>query len=536
VRITSGSKLLALTLFTVASLVGWAGCTQKTAPGIMPAATAEGIGTDHRKHRRTSSGSVITHIFVIIQENRSLNNLFAADTSLPSAANTTMTGYEDLPSGEKAIALHPAPLQTSPDIDHCYYDAAVAENGPSKPMDGFNNEFQGRPCAPLASTSTVATAGPFPYSYVPQSTALQPYWDLANTWVLASNYYPTELGPSFIGHLNLIASTDEYNTSPATAVADYPEGAYPWGCQDKKNDTMRWLTAAATPNPYTGPAPCYTQFHTIADDLDCIYCKTTGSYGREVAVPWKFYAVQTSVGPGIWSAFQAIKRVYHNGSGGDWNNIETPPPKVLTDIPNGNDDTTGVVWITPESSFSDHAAMTKDCGPSWVGNIVNLIGGRTTLWNHSVIVVVWDDWGGWYDPVAPPSLDFRGFGIRTPMLIISPYAKTTQTAGTVSTELFSPGSILKFMEQTFDMPKLGSLPCGGSYSYLCNVGYTDYATGFIPTYSIGDVLNLSQPPRTYTPVSVKYPVKDFKGGGKCLPPSSAYGSSYDGGGIAPDDE
>jgi len=531
VRIASGSRLLAFTLFTVASFVGWAGCAPKTATAIMPA-TAEGSGADHREHRRTTQyGSVITHIFVIIQENRSLNNLFAADATVASAANTTMIGYEDISSSERTITLHPAPLATSPDIDHCYYDAATAINGSGKPMDGFNKELLNNVCGPV--TSSAPTAGPNPYSFVPQSTALQPYWDLANTWVLASNNYPTELGPSFVGHLNLIAGTDEYETSPATAVADYPY-AMPWGCQNTQTkDTVRWLTATATPKPYTGPLPCYTQFHTIADDLDCIYCKTTGT---EVKVPWKFYGVETGGVPGIWSAFQAIKRVYHNGNGGDWNNMETPPPKVLTDIPNGNDDTTGVVWITPEITFSDHAAGTKDCGPSWVGNIVNEIGARPNLWKHSVIVVVWDDWGGWYDPVAPPSLDFRGYGIRTPMLIVSPYAKTTQTEGTVAQELFSPGSILKFMEQVFDMPTLGSLPCGGSYSYVCNAGYTDYATGFTPTNSIGDVLNVSQYPRTYTAISVKYAVKAFEKGGSCLPSGSNEGSGYYGGGVAPDDE
>jgi hypothetical protein len=270
-----------------------------------------------------------------------INNLFAADTSLPSAANTALSGYEETASGKISIPLYPAPLATSPDIDHCYYDAAVAENGSGKPMDGFNKEFLGEVCAPTSSSGTLA--GPNPYSYVPQSTALQPYWDLANTWVLASNYYPTELGPSFVGHLNLIAGTDEYKTSPLTAVADYPY-SMPWGCPNTDTyKTVRWLTPTATPKPYTGPLPCYTQFHTIADDLDCIYCKTTGSYGSEVKVPWKFYAVQTGSGPGMWSAFQAIKRVYHNGSGGDWNNIEAPPQKFSMTFP--------MVMTTPTGSF-----------------------------------------------------------------------------------------------------------------------------------------------------------------------------------------
>jgi hypothetical protein len=61
---------------------------------------------------------------------------------------------------------------------------------------------------------------------------------------------------------------------------------------------------------------CYTQLHTIADDLDCIYCKTTTGSG-EVQVPCKFYGVETGGAPGMWSAFQAIKRVFHNGKSGD---------------------------------------------------------------------------------------------------------------------------------------------------------------------------------------------------------------------------
>ncbi len=49
------------------------------------------------------------------------------------------------------------------------------------------------------------------------------------------------------------------------------------------------------------------------------------------------------------------------------------------------------------------------------------------------------------------------------------------------------------MEQVFDMPRLGSLPCGGSHSYQYGVGYTDFAAGLTPTNGIGDVLNLSHP-------------------------------------------
>jgi hypothetical protein len=40
------------------------------------------------------------------------------------------------------------------------------------------------------------------------------------------------------------------------------------------------------------------------------------------------------------------------------------------------------------------------------GDVVNAIGTKKKLWKSSVIVVLWNDWGGWYGNVAPPSLSF----------------------------------------------------------------------------------------------------------------------------------
>ena len=57
-----------------------------------------------------------------------------------------------------------------------------------------------------------------------------------------------------------------------------------------------------------------------------------------------------------------------------------------------------------------------------MAHVVNAIG-TSSLWNSTAIVVVWDDWGGFYDHVSPPQLDYQGLGFRVPMLVISPYAK-----------------------------------------------------------------------------------------------------------------
>ena len=66
--------------------------------------------------------------------------------------------------------------------------------------------------------------------------------------------------------------------------------------------------------------------------------------------------------------------------------------------------------------------------------------------------MVWEDWGGWYDHVAPPQLDYAGLGFRVPMIVVSPYAK----AGYVSHTQYEFGSIIRFVEDTWNLGRLGT--------------------------------------------------------------------------------
>lgn len=513
----------AIALFAIAAGVG---CSSGPSLNSIPESSRL---RQHRMKHHTASYQNIQHIFIIVQENRSFNNLFAG---FPGA-NTSMTGEEWFPSGMLQVNLKSIKLAYTQDLDHCWYDAAAAVFGPSplpspstsaiKPMDGFNYEYQGRVCAPLGSGSG-AYAGDTPYAYVRQSD-IQPYWDIANNWVLAASFYPTELGPSFIAHLNLIAGTTEYKHD--VAVADYPD-AFPWGCDAPPGTGVRRLTPTQTPDVFhTSPPPCYDQFHTIADEFDSPPPIGSPS-GTRTPVPWRYYAasVKNPSGSYIWSAFDAIERV-RNGS--DWkNDIVTPDTQILKDIPNGKLDNIAVTWIVPEFPWSDHAgSQATDEGPSWVGDIVNAIGKRTKLWQSSVVVVLWDDWGGWYDNASPPTLDFRGYGIRTPMLILSPYAKQGQDNGHVSLRQFEPGSILKLIEQVFNLNSLASLPCYNSGSAsACGVGYTDANAN-----SLDYVLNFGQSPRPYgTPIPTKYNDQFFE---SCGSQPSGCASVYE---QPPDDE
>ena len=74
---------------------------------------------------------------------------------------------------------------------------------------------------------------------------------------------------------------------------------------------------------------------------------------------------------------------------------------MLTDVDAGI--LANVVWVTPTAAASDHAGSTDGSGPSWVASVVNTIG-ESQYWNATAIFVTWDDWGGSYDPIAPPDL------------------------------------------------------------------------------------------------------------------------------------
>ena len=64
-------------------------------------------------------------------------------------------------------------------------------------------------------------------------------------------------------------------------------------------------------------------------------------------------------------------------------------------------------WITPTWENSDHAGSNSTTGPSWVASVVNAVG-ESKYWDSTAIFIFWDDYGGWFDPVAPQMLDYDG--------------------------------------------------------------------------------------------------------------------------------
>jgi phospholipase C len=204
-------------------------------------------------------------------------------------------------------------------------------------------------------------------------------------------------------------------------------------------------------------------------------------------VSWKYYTPNIKThGGDLWNAFDAIKQVRYSS---EWSkNVSSPETNIFNDI--SAKKLPAVSWVIPDGQNSDHPAqqkwgITKDTGPSWVAQIVNAIG-QSSYWQSSAVIVVWDDWGGWYDHVPPPQLDYTGLGFRVPMLVASPYAKP----GYVSHTQYEFGSILKFLEQTFGLGSLGT---------------TD-----VRATSIGDVFDFGKPGRKFKIIPAEYSKSYFE--------------------------
>jgi phospholipase C len=344
----------------------------------------------------------IQHVVIVIQENRSLDNLF---NGFPGA-DTVQAGN----SYGTTVELQPVPLEQPIDFDHSH-TAWVTDYDNGK-MDGFSRSNQGYP------TPT------YPYSYVEQSETI-PIWTLAEEFALGDRMFQSNTGPSFVAHQYLIAGQSQ-------AAVENPTGETngEWGCDSTPGTLVALLGPNGTELP--GVFPCF-DYPTLADVMDA------------QDVTWRYYAM--GIG-NIWSAYDAIRHIRY---GSDWtNNVITPPAQFLTDVQNGT--LAQVTWVTPESADSDHPGSTSSNeGPDWVANVVNAVG-ESPYWNSTAIFITWDDWGGFYDHVPPAQVDAMGLGFRVPLIVVSPYAQH----GYVSHVQHEFGSILKFTEETFNLGSLGT--------------------------------------------------------------------------------
>src|SRR5579862_3567513 len=429
-----------LSLLTVFAL---AACSSGGSPSLPYMRDGNALRVVH-----ASGAGKITHIVYVVQENRSFDNLFQGYPG----ANTVSQGYN---SNGQLITLQASSLKNVYVIEHSAYAMFEACNGTgSLPgtncrMNGFNNEGSyGGPSNPQ-------------YVYVPHSES-KPYFAMAHQWVVADNMFQSQLDESFVGHQYAIAAQ-------AQSSVDLPYGY--WGCAGGSYDMISTITQSRS---LYGPQqpPCF-DYTTLGDELD------------KAALTWRFYAVKygndAGGNGGTWSAYQAVNHIFH---GKDWKkDVISPNWRFITDVRKG--ELANFTWITPECAESDHLECGGGYGPSWVSALVDTVG-ESKFWDSTAIFVQWDDWGGFYDHVAPPFEDYDGNGFRVPLLVMSPYAKKNY----VSHVQYETASVLRFAEDLFGLPQLAAADTRANSP-------------------AADCFDFSQNPRTFVPIKAPYPAKFF---------------------------
>src|SRR5579862_326662 len=377
--------------------------------------------------------SSFQHVIVIVQENRTPDNLFQGLCAPPYAktlCSTTPTGSQyniqtnnwlDKHSTGGTINPTAVPLANQYDLSHAHSafvqmcDAGPATGGCK--MDGAGDISCSGICPPKPQFKFVSNS----------SGILKPYLNLATQYGWANYMFQTNQGPSFPAHQLLFGGTSA--PSAADDAADIfvsEDDGMSAGCLAAPGTVAR-LIVDGVESAKNRVYPCFER-NTVGD----------------LGLSWRYYAPSVK---NIWTAPVAIQHICGPSggvcAGAEWKNITTGPANVLKDITNGK--LAQVSWVIPTGQNSDHPRTNTGGGPSWVASIVNAIG-NSSYWNNTAIIVTWDDWGGGYDH-EPPTLNSNGYeaGFRVPLLFISAYTPV----GTVSNVRSDFGSILRFVEGNF---------------------------------------------------------------------------------------
>jgi phospholipase C len=432
------------------------------------------------------------HIVVVVQENRTPDNLFQGLCAAPyggCAVPPTATALYDIQTSNWStkngtIQPLPVPLANSYDLVHSHNAFIVMcdiviGNPPVCKMDGAASI----PCTPNPGTTCPANPQ---FMFVDNSTGvLNPYLTLATQYGWANYMFQTNQGPSFPAHQFLFGGTS------APSQLDDANGIF--ASSDMANGTIAGCIATlntvvelVSPNP--NPPPSGVQNSSI---FPCFEHQTMA----DLVTDWMYYSSGES---SLFTAPNAIKHICEplGGKCTGWGThvVATAPTQVLTDLRNCNFH--DLTWITPSGLYSDLAGRNDGGGPSWVAAIVNAIGNSActdtvnhqtlNYWQDTAIFITWDDWGGWYDHEPPTILagvqgDFQ-YGFRVPLIVVSAY--TNQ--GYVDNSRYDFGSILRFIEQNFSTLGLRE----------GELGFADYRA----TTDLTAFFHLNQTPRKFTTV------------------------------------
>jgi phospholipase C len=363
----------------------------------------------------------IQHVVIILKENRSYDEYFGQFPNANGATQGTMSTGQVVD-----MTTNPTPDPMPNDINHGRGEFLLDyDNGANDAFDKAHGAF---------------STGGYNLAYSQMSESQIPnYWQYARTFGLADNMFSDYGGTSFGNNLFLLAAQSGRYDPSLSYRGVYTNPKPPqgqklnrwWGCDDPIGTTV--ATLGADGKKSTNVFPCFT-FPSLPDELN--------TYG----ISWKEYA---DIG-GFANAHNVADAFSSIRYGSSWAN-DVPLSSFVTDAASGN--LPAVSWVA--SAATEHPPQTACAGENETVTDINAIMSGPA-WSSTVIFVVWDEWGGFYDHVPPLRVDNYSYGFRVPLLIISPWVQygPGSNGGYVTDTFLSHASILKFIEDNWTIPPL----------------------------------------------------------------------------------
>ncbi len=402
--LVAGALVFALLNFNSVSpsvLSGTSATTTAQLPPIGTTASPVAAQTTSSLH------SPIKHIIVIVKENHTFDNYFGQFSGADGARQVTLNG----------TAQNPPQATDRPanDIDHSFFNTHIAYD------NGKMDEFE--------KLSGAITANGFPVSFAQyREKDLPAYWAYARQFSLFDHYFSSVMGPSSPNYLFTLAA------SSGGAITN-PSKLNPQAGAEAEADSGCAMTASTIqvllPSGKTASVPACLDLPTVPNLL------------QDKGLMWRGYSYPTM---GI------LSRIYNNAA---MRKNLVPQTQFVKDAAAGV--LPAVSWVFANAQEDEHPVASVCVGENWTVRQINAVM-QSPDWNSSLILLTWDDFGGFYDHVPPPQVDQLGLGFRVPMLVISPYTKR----GYIGHRVTEHSSIPKTIEDIFGLPNLNSRDSGAN--------------------------------------------------------------------------
>jgi phospholipase C len=393
----------------------------------------------------------IEHIIVIYLENHSFDNLYG---TFPGAEGVAQAS----PQQSQQIDSKGNPYQTLPEVPK---DKRFPSNLPNQPFE--INQF----VAPNEKTRdlvhrfyqhqaqinegkmnrfvVVSDAGALTMGHY-RSEEL-PLWSYAKRFTLADNFFQSAYGGSFLNHQWLIcACTPRYENAPERLKVQLNEQGelIKDGAVTPDNFVVNTLQPIEQPSD--------AKEVDVEKHLPLQTAVTIGDRLSDQSISWAWFA-------GGWddavAGHPAENFQYHHQPFVYFKNYAQGTTARELHLKDEADFLKGieeghlpaVSFYKPIGDLNEHPGYSDLLsGEQHIAEILHKIE-QSAVWKSSVVIVTYDEFGGFWDHVPPPKLDRWGAGNRVPALIISPFAKP----GYVDHTMYESTSILKLIETRFNL-------------------------------------------------------------------------------------